>query len=84
MPPINFKETHSSQIPALETLIKLGYTYLPPEQALRERGEKTSQVLLPDILSSSCTGSIKSKPAITAGWISAPKISGLPSANSPK
>jgi type I restriction enzyme, R subunit len=46
----SFKEDHISQIPALQLLIKLGYTYLSPEQALKYRGEKTTNVLLDDIL----------------------------------
>lgn len=46
----SFKEDHASQIPALQLLIKLGYTYLTPEEALILRGGKTSNVLLEDIL----------------------------------
>jgi len=46
----SFKEDHISQIPALQLLIKLGYNYLSPEQALRFRGDKTTNVLLDDIL----------------------------------
>ena len=44
------KEDHTSQIPALELLIKMGYEYLTPEQALIERSEKTSGVILEEIL----------------------------------
>ncbi len=46
----NLKEDHSSQIPALQFLQKLGYTYLSPEQALMARGGKTTQVILDSIL----------------------------------
>lgn len=46
----SFKEDHISQIPALQMLQKLGYTYLNPEEAERLRGGKTSNVLLEDIL----------------------------------
>ncbi|MCK9421457.1 MAG: HsdR family type I site-specific deoxyribonuclease [Bacteroidales bacterium] len=46
----SFKEDHISQIPALQMLIKLGYTYLRPEEALQFRGNKTTNVILEDIL----------------------------------
>jgi type I restriction enzyme R subunit len=46
----SFKEDHISQIPALQLLQKLGYTYLSPEEALQARGGKTTNVLLEDIL----------------------------------
>ncbi|MBM3405064.1 MAG: type I restriction endonuclease subunit R [Bacteroidetes bacterium] len=46
----SFKEDHISQIPALQMLIKLGYTYLSPEKALQFRGNKTTNVILEDIL----------------------------------
>ncbi len=46
----SFKEDHISQIPALQTLMKLGFQYLSPEEALKLRGEKTSAVLLEGIL----------------------------------
>ena len=46
----SFKEDHISQIPALKMLINLGYNYLSPEQALKFRVGKTSNVLLEDIL----------------------------------
>ena len=47
---ISFKEDHISQIPALQLLQKLGYTYLTPDEALAMRGGKTSNVLLEDVL----------------------------------
>lgn len=47
---ISFKENDISQQPALEFLQKLGYHYLSQEEALEQRGGKTSNVLLEDIL----------------------------------
>jgi len=47
---LRFNEKYLSQIPALQLLINLGYTYLTPEEALRERQGKTSNVLLEGIL----------------------------------
>jgi type I restriction enzyme R subunit len=46
----SFKEDHISQIPALQMLVNLGYTYLNPAEAERLRGGRTSNVLLEDIL----------------------------------
>ncbi|MCB9235278.1 MAG: type I restriction endonuclease subunit R [Bacteroidia bacterium] len=46
----SFKEDHISQIPALQLLMKLGYEYLSPGEALALRGGKTSNVILEDIL----------------------------------
>ncbi|MFN2262158.1 MAG: type I restriction endonuclease subunit R [Psychroflexus sp.] len=46
----SFKEDHSSQIPALQLLINMGYEYLNPNQALEARGNKTANVLLEDVL----------------------------------
>lgn len=46
----SFKEDHSSQIPALQLLQKLGYTYLSPEEAEELRGNKTGQVILEPVL----------------------------------
>ncbi|MCX5726853.1 MAG: HsdR family type I site-specific deoxyribonuclease [Candidatus Saganbacteria bacterium] len=45
----SFKEDHISQVPALQLLINLGYTYLTPEEALNARGGKTSNVILETI-----------------------------------
>jgi hypothetical protein len=42
----SFKEDHISQIPALQMLVNLGYTYLSPAEADRQRGGKTTNVLL--------------------------------------
>lgn len=46
----SFKEDHISQIPALQMLMNLGYTYLSPAEADRLRGGKTTNVLLEDVL----------------------------------
>jgi type I restriction enzyme R subunit len=46
----SFKEDHISQIPALQMLVNLGYTYLSPAEADRQRGSKTTNVLLEDVL----------------------------------
>ncbi len=46
----SFKEDHISQIPALQFLQKMGYEYLTPDEAIRLRGNKTTNVLLEDIL----------------------------------
>ncbi|MCC5916510.1 MAG: type I restriction endonuclease subunit R [Cryomorphaceae bacterium] len=46
----SFKEDHISQIPALQMLMKMGYTYLSPAEADRYRGGKTTNVLLEDVL----------------------------------
>lgn len=45
-----FSEKYLSQIPALQVLINLGYTYLTPEQAFAARGGKPGQVLLEEVL----------------------------------
>src|ERR1700733_12308883 len=46
----SFQEDHISQIPALQLLQKLGYTYLSPEEALDLRGNKTTNVILEKVL----------------------------------
>jgi type I restriction enzyme, R subunit len=46
----SFKEDHISQIPALQMLVNLGYTYLSPAEADRQRGGKTTNVILEDVL----------------------------------
>ncbi|VGO12706.1 Type-1 restriction enzyme R protein [Pontiella desulfatans] len=43
-------EKRLSQIPALQVLLKLGYEYLSPEEALKERLSKRSNVLLENTL----------------------------------
>jgi type I restriction enzyme R subunit len=46
----SYKEDHISQIPALQLLQKLGYQYLTPDEAMQFRGDKTTQVILEDVL----------------------------------
>lgn len=46
----SYKEDHISQIPALMLLMKMGFHYLTPEEALTLRGGRTSNVLLEPIL----------------------------------
>ncbi|MBD1396756.1 HsdR family type I site-specific deoxyribonuclease [Pontibacter sp. JH31] len=46
----SFLEDHISQIPALQFLQKVGYTYLTQEEALQLRGGKTTAVLLECVL----------------------------------
>ena len=43
-------ETPLSQIPALQLLIGLGFEFLTSVEALRERQDRTSNVLLENIL----------------------------------
>lgn len=50
MPQLSYLEDHISQIPALQMLIKLGYTYLTPDEALQLRGGRTGNVLLEPIV----------------------------------
>lgn len=45
-----FKENHISRLPALLLLQKLGYIYLTPEETLKLRGGKTTNILLENIL----------------------------------
>jgi type I restriction enzyme R subunit len=46
----SFQEDHISQVPALMMLIKMGYQYISPKEALEARGGKTSNVILENIL----------------------------------
>lgn len=46
----SFKEDHISQVPALQLLQKLGYTYLTPEAAVELRGGRMGSVLLEGVL----------------------------------
>ena len=55
----SFKEDHISQIPALQMLVNLGYTYLSPAEADRQRRGKTSNVLLEDVLRKQLKASYK-------------------------
>ena len=46
----SLNEEITSQIPALQMLMNMGYEYIAPEEAYRLRGEKYSNVILDDIL----------------------------------
>lgn len=46
----SFKEDHISLIPALQLLLKSGFQYLTPDEALQLRGNKTTNVILEDVL----------------------------------
>ena len=46
----SFLEDKISQVPALQVLINLGFEYIPPEEAFRLRGSKSSNVLLDEVL----------------------------------
>lgn len=46
-----FREDHVSQIPALQLLVNLGFTYLTPAEVMEQRGNRRSNVLLEGILS---------------------------------
>ncbi len=48
----SFIEDHVSQIPAIQLLINMGYEYISPSKALELRGNKTSHVLLDEVLRS--------------------------------
>jgi len=50
MSDFQINEKHLSQIPALQLLIGLGYEYLTPGEALLERQQRTSNVLLENVL----------------------------------
>lgn len=51
LPTPEWREDESSQIPALQLLVNLGWTYLSPDEALTARGGRTGRVLLTSILS---------------------------------
>ena len=46
----SFLEDHISQIPAIQLLVNMGYTYVPPSEAEEWRGGKRSSVLFDDVL----------------------------------
>ncbi len=52
MTPFHHTETQLSQIPAMQLLSKLGYQILSPSEALHERQNKRSNILLENILRS--------------------------------
>ncbi len=51
----SFKEDHISQVPSLQMLQKLGYEYLSPEEAMEQRGSKTTNVILEKVLRTQLT-----------------------------
>lgn len=46
----SFLEDHISQIPALQMLINMGYSYLTPDEALKARNHNKANVILENIL----------------------------------
>ena len=46
-----FNEKYLSQIPALQLIINMGFEYLTPDQALKNRQGKKSNIILENILS---------------------------------
>ena len=46
----SFIEDHISQIPALQLLVNMGYTYLTPYETHEMRNERTSNVILEKVL----------------------------------
>jgi len=46
---VNFDEAKQSQLPFVELLLNMGYTYISSEQALKQRGGDTSNFILADI-----------------------------------
>ena len=46
----SFLEDHISQIPAIQLLVNMGYTYVPPSEAEEWRGSKRSAVLFECVL----------------------------------
>ena len=50
MNPPSFLESHVSQIPAIQVLLQLGYSYLGPEEVAVERRGKLGNVVLEDVL----------------------------------
>lgn len=50
VPTPEWHEDEISQIPAIQLLVNLGWTYLSPSEALRRRGGRRSRVILTDIL----------------------------------
>ena len=45
----NFDEVSQSQLPLVQMLINMGYTYLSREEVLRQRGENPSEFILKEI-----------------------------------
>jgi hypothetical protein len=43
---VNFDESRQSQLPFIELLLNMGYTYISAEEALRQRSGDTSNFIL--------------------------------------
>lgn len=52
MTSFEINEKHLSQLPAVQLLVAMGYEYISPAEALKERQSRTSNVLLENILRS--------------------------------
>ena len=50
MSSFNINEKHISQIPALQLLVNMGYEFISPKEALKERQDKLSNVILENVL----------------------------------
>lgn len=46
---VNFDEAKQSQLPAVELLVNIGYTYISAQESLAQRGGDTGQFILADI-----------------------------------
>ena len=46
---VNFDEAKQSQLPFIELLLNMGYTYISADEALRQRSGDTSNFILADI-----------------------------------
>lgn len=62
-PTPKFQEEYSAKLPALTLLTQLGWTFLPPDQALAARGGKWDEVVLRDVL----RGELKTRKFTFAG-----------------
>ncbi len=50
---VNFDEVRQSQLPMVEMLVAMGYSYLPSDELMRQRGEDYSSYLLKNIATDS-------------------------------
>ena len=46
---VHFDEARQSQLPFVELLLNIGYTYIPAAEALRQRGNDTSRFILSEV-----------------------------------
>ena len=61
-------EKYLSQIPALQLLINQGFEYLPPDQALKARGERLGNLLLEEILRQQLKKYNRMQNLLTSQW----------------